>query len=131
MREEHEAAKQRQIDNQEEVNALERDRADAEKELAAAKENLVLAQAGRRLSDTKAVTLRLQSHVDAAVAKYATGELVLSDRQAAAMAGGMNVETYRGDVIDAAVKLAILKDPDLAGLKVTRKGVTVPTSTIR
>lgn len=126
VRAEHEAAKQQQIDNQEEVNALERDRADAEKELATAKENLVLAQAGRRLSDTKAVTSRLQAHVDAAVAKYATGELVLSDRQAAAVAGGVNVEMYRGDVIDAAVKLAILTDPDLAGLKVTPKGVYGP-----
>jgi hypothetical protein len=120
VRDEHEAAKQRQIDNQEEVNALERDRADAEKALATAKENLLLAQNGRRLSDTKAVSLRLQAHVDAAVVKFASGGLVLSDRQAAAVAGGGSVEMHRGNVIDAAVKLAILNDPDLAGLKVTQ-----------
>jgi hypothetical protein len=119
LRDEHERAKQRQIDNQEEVNALERDRADADKALATAKENLLLAQHGRRISDTKAVTARLQAHVDAAVVKFASGGLVLSDRQAAAVAGGGSVEMNRGNVLDAAVKLAILNDPDLAGLKVT------------
>jgi hypothetical protein len=126
-REEHEAAKQQQIENQEEVNRLNRDLADAEKRLATARERLKLAEAGRRISDTQAVTARLQGHVDATVDEFETGKIGPSPKQAqAAASGGPSIEAQRGSVIDAAAKQKILADAELAGLKVTPQGVFGP-----
>jgi RHS repeat-associated protein len=75
------------------------------------------------LADTEQVTALLQGHVDAAVAEFNEDEIGLSDAQIAASEGNPGLEAaYRGSVIDAAAKQAILEDPALQGLYVTRTG---------
>jgi hypothetical protein len=126
-REAWESARDRVVANQEEVNALNRERAEAEARLDASRENLKLAEAGRRLSDTSAVTKRLEAHVDEAAAKFERGEIGMSPAQAKAAAaskGGGAKE--RGTVIDGAAKKAIIADAELEGLKATPQGAFGP-----
>lgn len=77
--------------------------------------------------DIEATTAKLQSHVDEAVAKYDSGEIGMSPEQARAAAGRPGLAgAYRGQVIDTAVKTAVLQDPALQGLYVTRSGELGP-----
>ncbi len=122
-RAEWEAAREEQIANQDEVEGHNRDRRDAEKRLDETRENLKLAEAGRRLADTKAVTDRLAQHVKDAVAKVDAGIVQPEPGDAkAAAAGQMPPEVARGNAIDKAAKAAMLADPELEGLKVTPRG---------
>jgi uncharacterized membrane protein HdeD (DUF308 family) len=126
-RAEHEAVRQRQIDNQAEVDRINRDRAQAEERLNTAKENLKLAEAGRAISDTAAVADRLQSIVSEEAAKFDTGVTGMSPEQAkAAATGGPGVATQRGVVINNQVKARILAEAQLAGLMVTPEGTFGP-----
>jgi len=87
---------------------------------------------GGLLDDPEAVTERLQSHVDNAAQRFESGELKLTTRQAKALqrVGARGDDdrwqalyaAFRGQRIDAAAKEAILKDPELEGLYVTRSG---------
>lgn len=76
--------------------------------------------AARLIANT---TARLQSHVDQAVADYAGGVISMSKRQARAAARNPNLDaTFRGQVIDRAVKNAVRNDPNLRHLWVSRSG---------
>jgi hypothetical protein len=76
-----------------------------------------------QLADTENVTAKLQSHVDAAAAKFDSGEIGYSDAQSAAVESNPDLAAaFRGQVIDSAAKQSILADPDLEGLYVTRSG---------
>jgi hypothetical protein len=77
-------------------------------------------QAANGVADT---TARLQSHVGQAVADYDSGGISMSSRQARAVGRNPNLEpTYRGQVIDSAVKNATRNDSDLSHLWVSRTG---------
>jgi hypothetical protein len=80
-------------------------------------------QSADHLADTEQVTSILQGHVDNAVAQYESGEIGMSEAQAARKVTNPRLEpAFRGQVIDAAAKQAILSDPALEGLYVTRSG---------
>ena len=58
-----------------------------------------------------------------AVADYDSGVISISARQARAAARNPNLEaTFRGQVIDSAVKNAVRNDPELGHLWVSRSG---------
>ena len=122
-RAEWEAAREQQVSNQDEVDGLNRDIADAQERLSEAELNLKLAKAGSRLSDTKAVTDRLQSIVDEVAESYDSGKLGPHPGDARAVKSGkMTPEVARGLAIDKEVKKRIAADPDLEGLKTTPRG---------
>lgn len=74
-------------------------------------------------ADVAGTTARLQAHVDQAVADYDSGAISMSARQARAAGRNPNLEqTYRGQVIDSAVKNAVRNDSDLSHLWVSRSG---------
>jgi hypothetical protein len=122
-REAWQAARDAQTANQDAIDAIGLSRAAAEARLKIAMTNLKLAKAGRRLSDSAAVTRRLKSHVDEAVRKFETGEIVpdVGDARAAA-SGKMDPAVARGNAIDLAAKRAIAADPDLEGLTIVPRG---------
>jgi len=111
----------------EEIGSLDRDIGDARKRLRTAKDNLKLAEAGRRLSDTQAVTDRLKAHVDEAVRMFEAGEIKRTDAEKAAVESGkMPPETSRGNVIHRAAAKLIWDDPYLKGLELARPGISEP-----
>ena len=77
-------------------------------------------QAANTIADT---TARLQSHVDQAVADFDGGAIAMSSRQARAVGRNPNLQqTYRGQVIDSAVKNATRNDSALSHLWLSRSG---------
>jgi hypothetical protein len=73
--------------------------------------------------DVAGTTARLSAHVDQAVADYDSGAISMSARQARAAGRNPNLEqTYRGQVIDSAVKNAVRNDSDLSDLWMSRSG---------
>jgi hypothetical protein len=84
------------------------------------------ASGGRAAEAADAVattTARLQGHVNEAVAGYESGAISMSARQARAAARNPNLEaTFRGQVIDNAVKNGVRNDPELSHLWVSRSG---------
>jgi hypothetical protein len=86
--------------------------------------DLSVLASGRVAADTVGTTTaRLQGHVDQAVADYGSGAISMSARQARAAARNPNLEaTYRGQVIDSAVKNSVRNDPELSHLWVSRSG---------
>jgi RHS repeat-associated protein len=71
----------------------------------------------------RGTTARLQGYVDKAVSDYASGAIRMSARQARAAASNPNLtETFRGQVLDRAVKTAAQNDPKLGHLWISRSG---------
>ena len=73
-------------------------------------------------ADGITMTARLQAHVEQAVADYASGLISMTTRQARAAARNPALESaFRGQVIDDAVKKAVIDDPSI-DLWVSRPG---------
>ena len=73
--------------------------------------------------DVAVTTARLQAHVDQAAGDYASGAIRMSAKQARAVGRNPNLaQTYRGQVIDSAVKDAVRGDSDLGHLWISRSG---------
>jgi hypothetical protein len=69
------------------------------------------------------IAAQLQAHANSAAAKFESGEIGLSPAQARAAAANPGLEaTFRGQVIDSAVKEAAARDPNLGSLYITRSG---------
>jgi uncharacterized protein DUF4157 len=143
-RERWEDAKDAQLANQDEIDALNTGLRDARAELATAKTNLQLAEAGFRLQDVPTITARLRTHVDDAAKKVdkaiadfeATGTVdpaVLNPGDmgkvtSAATAGEKTtaLAQARGNAIDKLAKGEMAGDKDLAGLVLTPRGKAGP-----
>jgi RHS repeat-associated protein len=73
------------------------------------------------------IAAQLQAHTDQAAARFDSGEIGLSPAQARAASANPGLEaTFRGQVIDSAVKGAVARDPNLASLYITRSGELGP-----
>jgi hypothetical protein len=73
------------------------------------------------------IAARLQAHADTAASQFESGELKMSDAQAARAAANSSLRPlFRGQVIDAAVKQAAANDPELGSLYITRSGEVGP-----
>lgn len=86
--------------------------------------SMILGLIGKAAEDTgDSIAAQLQAHADEAAAKFDSGEIGLSPAQARAAAANPGLEaTFRGQVIDSAVKDAVGRDPNLASLYITRSG---------
>ena len=119
-----EAAEELATSNQDKVDTLNEEIGKAQRRLSEAEKKLNLAKAGSRLSDTKALTDRLQAIVDEVAAEYDSGKLGPHPGDARAIkTGEMTPDAARGNAIDKEVKRRISETPDLnESLKTTKRG---------
>jgi hypothetical protein len=143
-RERWENAKDAQMANQDEIDAINAGLKRARAQLESAKTSLQLAQSGFRLHDVPTITSRLQSHVDDAVKKV---DQAIADFQktgtidpvvlnagdmgsvTSAATAGERVSALaraRGNAIDKLAKQGMAGDKDLAGLVLTPRGKAGP-----